>query len=563
MAKTKLIISGPVETKEVPLNPKGTTLGRGSNCDVILDDAAVSRHHARISQDPFGRWIVEDLDSQNGILIEGQRIKAQAVLPNQIINIRPFNLTIMQESDRQVLYRSGAGQALEGTAPQSTILIVDKAGDQDVVSYKTDQASVLSPALIHDLNELTSHLLKLSSPAELYSEACQSLAKMLDTLIAIVRLPCNSEPLPIPPDVLSFNFGGREIDSSQTTYLHFSKRVLEAVRSTNAPVMASSGRSSDRDIVLTIIDEYRPHVVFSARVNDLGETVDALYVDILENKSSKEMFDFVEAAARQINFAQKNLFFIELQKQEKALREANIQLKEKDRIKDEYVSRVTHDIKGHLAAIQSCLYVAANESVGTLNEQQTKFTDKAIKRTGQLTDFVKELLNLTKMRLNGRLEMEAFSLPDTISKALTGIANRAKEKSIIVTSNVEPSVGRIIGNEFSINEMITNLLFNAVKYTPENRTIGLDAKGYDDHVQIDVFDTGIGIPAEDLGHVFEEFFRADNARKSEKDGTGLGLSIVKHIVEQHGGKISVESREGHGTKFTVIIPKDCSTTVCK
>jgi signal transduction histidine kinase len=170
---------------------------------------------------------------------------------------------------------------------------------------------------------------------------------------------------------------------------------------------------------------------------------------------------------------------------------------------------------------------------------------------------------LTKMRLNGRLEMEAFSLPDTISKALTGIANRAKEKSIIVTSNVEPSVGRIIGNEFSINEMITNLLFNAVKYTPENRTIGLDAKGYDDHVQIDVFDTGIGIPAEDLGHVFEEFFRADNARKSEKDGTGLGLSIVKHIVEQHGGKISVESREGHGTKFTVIIPKDCSTTVCK
>jgi signal transduction histidine kinase len=554
MAKTKLIVSGPVETKEVLLDPKGTTLGRGSNCDVILDDAAVSRLHARISQDAFGRWIVEDNDSQNGILIEGQRIKAQAILPNQKINIRPFTLSILQGSDQQ---------AHPGTAPRSTILIVDKAGDQDIVSYKTDQASVLSPALIHDLNELMSHLLKLSSPAELYSEACQCLAKMLDTLVAIVRLPCNSEPLPIPPDVLSFHFGSREINTAQTSYLHFSKRVLEAVRSTNAPVMASSGRSSERDIALTIVDEYKPHVVFSARVNDLGETIDALYVDILQVNSSKEMFDFVEAAARQVNFAQKNLFFIELQKQEKALRQANTQLKEKDRIKDEYVSRVTHDIKGHLAAIQSCLYIAADESIGQLNEKQSNFMERATKRTSQLTNFVKELLNLTQMRLSGRMEMAAFSLPDSISKALAGIANRAKEKSITVTSDVEPSVGEIIGNEFSINEMITNLLFNAVKYTPENKTVHLDAKSNDDHVQIDIIDTGIGIPADDLEHVFEEFFRAGNARKTEKDGTGLGLSIVKQIVQQHGGRISVESMEGRGTKFTVTLPKDGSAPVCK
>lgn len=554
MAETKLVISGPVETKEVLLDPKGTTLGRGSNCDVILDDAAVSRLHARISQDPFGRWIVEDNDSQNGILIEGQRIKAQAILPDQKINIRPFTLSILQESDRQ---------ALPGTAPKSTILIVDEALEQDIVSYKANQAAILSPDLIHDLNELTSHLLKLSSPAELYSEACQTLAKMLDTLVAIVRLPCNSEPLPIPPDVLSFNFGSLEISSDREAYLHFSKRILEAVRSNNAPVMASSGRSPGRNIALTIVDEYKPHVVFSARVNDLGETIDALYVDILEDKSSKEMFDFVEAAARQINFAQKNLFFIELQKQEKALREANIKLTEKDRIKDEYVSRVTHDIKGHLAAIQSSLYVAANESVGPLNEKQSNFMDRALKRTGQLTSFVKELLNLTQMRLSGRLEMETFSLPDSISRSLSSIANRAEEKSITVSSNVEPSVGKIVGNEFSINEMITNLLFNAVKYTLENKTVRLEAKSGDNHVRIDIIDTGIGIPADELGNVFGEFFRASNALKTEKEGTGLGLSIVKQIVEQHGGEISVESQEGQGTRFTVILPKDGSTPVCK
>jgi len=553
MVKTKLVVSGPTATKEVWLDPKGTTLGRGSDCDVILDDSAVSRFHARISQDPFGRWIVEDNDSRNGVFIEGHRIKAQAILPNQKISIRPFTLSISQESEQQIAPNAGV---------RSTIMIVDGAMDENIVSYKADQAAILSPALIHDLNELIGDLSKLSSPAELYSEACQCLAKMLDTLVAIVRLPCKPEALPKNPDILAFHFGFCETDVAETSYLHFSRRVLEAVRSKDAPVMASSGKSSDRDIALTIVDVHKPHVVFSARVNELGKTIDALYIDILEEKSSKGMFDFVEAAARQINFAQKNLFYIELQNREKALREANTQLREKDRIKDEYVSRVTHDIKGHLAAIQSCLYIAADESSGTLNEKQLNFMSRALNRNSQLTAFVKELLNLTQMRLSGRLEMKAFSLPETITKSLASVANRAKEKSITVTSNIENSIGHIVGNEFSLNEMITNLLFNAVKYTPDNKTVHLEANGYNDQVQIKICDTGIGIPADEIEHVFDEFFRATNAKKSEKDGTGLGLSIVKQIVDQHRGKISVESAEGQGTTFTISLPIDGSASIC-
>jgi signal transduction histidine kinase len=553
MAKTKLIISGPVETKEVLLDPKGTTLGRGSSADVILDDAAVSRLHARISQDPFGRWIVEDLDSQNGILIDGRRVEAQAVLPGQKISIRPFTISVLQESDHL---------RPPGAAAPSTILIMDESLEQDIVSYRADRASVLSEALIHDLNEMTGHLLKLSSPAELYSQACLSLAKMLDTLVAIVRLPRSPDPLPKSPDVLAFHFGARQASTAPESYVHFSRRVLDAVRSTDTPVMASSGKSTSRNIALTIVDEHKPHVVFSARVHEMSDAIDALYIDILEEKSSKEMFDFVEAAGRQINFVQKNLFFIELKKQEAALRQANLKLQEKDRIKDEYVSRVTHDIKGHLAAIQSCLYIAADQSFGLLSEKQSDFMGRATKRTTQLTAFVKELLNLTQMRLSGRLEMQAFSLPDCVSKALASVAGRAQEKSIAVTSNVEPSVGQMIGNQFSINEMITNLLFNAVKYTPEHKTVHLDAKGWNDHVQIDVIDTGIGIPADEIEHVFDEFFRATNAQRTEKDGTGLGLSIVKQIVQQHGGEISVESTEGQGSTFTVTLPKDSSAPVC-
>jgi len=119
MVNAKLVISGPQESKEVSLDSRGVTLGRGTNCDVVLDNPSVSRVHARISHDPFGRWIVEDLESQNGILIEGQRIKAQAVLPNQKISIRPFTISLVQESDQQLIQ----GSSIRTTLPLSLIHI--------------------------------------------------------------------------------------------------------------------------------------------------------------------------------------------------------------------------------------------------------------------------------------------------------------------------------------------------------------------------------------------------------------------------------------------------------
>ena len=157
------------------------------------------------------------------------------------------------------------------------------------------------------------------------------------------------------------------------------------------------------------------------------------------------------------------------------------------------------------------------------------------------------------MRLSGKFETAAFSLPSCIERALGECRQKAEDKSITLTSRVDSEVGDIVGNQFSINEMISNLTLNAIKYTPVNKSVHVEATSCGDNVQIDISDTGIGIPADEISKVFEEFFRARNA-KSEKDGTGLGLSIVKQIVERHGGSISVKSQEGQGTTFTVIIP---------
>ncbi len=252
----------------------------------------------------------------------------------------------------------------------------------------------------------------------------------------------------------------------------------------------------------------------------------------------------------------------QLRQQEDAFRQANIQLEQKDRLKDEYVSRVTHDIKGHLAAIQSCLEVVDSHLVGPLNEKQQEFVRRAYTRTSKLADFVRMLLKLTRMRLNDKFDREVFALSETVDSAVASVRTRAGGKSITLSHSFEPMVDKIYGNQFSIEEMIVNLLLNAIKYTPANGTVTLNVIDQQEDILIEIVDTGIGIPENELEYVFDEFFRASNARKSERDGTGLGLSIAKQIVQRHCGKIWAQSKLGEGTKFAFTLPKNaCSETI--
>lgn len=245
----------------------------------------------------------------------------------------------------------------------------------------------------------------------------------------------------------------------------------------------------------------------------------------------------------------------QLRKQEEAYRQVNIQLQQKDRIKDEYVLRVTHDIKGYLAAIQSCLSVLVNGIVGPLSEQQADFVDRAHGRTKKLTKFVKALLRLTELRLSDKFEMDFFSLKDTVSSAIESVKTKVEDKNITLISSIEPTADKMFGNQFSIEETITNLLLNSIKYTPANGTIQVQVKDDGETVLVEISDTGIGIPENEIDKVFDEFFRASNARRVERDGTGLGLSIAKQTIERHGGKIWAESRESKGTKISFTLPK--------
>jgi signal transduction histidine kinase len=240
-----------------------------------------------------------------------------------------------------------------------------------------------------------------------------------------------------------------------------------------------------------------------------------------------------------------------LRRAEREYRLANIQLEEKDKIKDEYVNRLSHDIKGHVAAIKSCLDASA---MLDNPEKIKKFDELALERTEQLSDFIKNLLRITRLRLNKESELTDFSLKEVIEQVIELNRVFATKKQLTIYADLNDNGILFNGNRFSVEEAFTNLIQNAIKYTNTEGKIGIRLHYEQKYFIIEIKDTGIGIPESEKANVFREFYRAQNARKLNREGDGLGLAIVKQIVENHQGKISLKSRENQGSKFTIKLP---------
>ncbi|MBC8393360.1 MAG: HAMP domain-containing histidine kinase [Deltaproteobacteria bacterium] len=245
----------------------------------------------------------------------------------------------------------------------------------------------------------------------------------------------------------------------------------------------------------------------------------------------------------------------QLRKQQSGYQLLNLELGKKDRIKNEYLLSVSHDIKSHIAAIKSCLDILSTHMVGPLNEKQTELIERADHRAFKSIAFLSTLLKLTQMRLTGKIEKEPFSLKLCIYDTFAALEEKAKAKEIAIDYEISVKNDTVLGSPLLIEEALRNLLLNAIKYTPENGTVSLSVTEDNTFFIIQITDTGIGIPNDEKDKIFDEFYRARNARKVEKDGTGLGLSISKEVVQRHGGTIWVASHEGAGSTFRFTLPK--------
>jgi len=219
-----------------------------------------------------------------------------------------------------------------------------------------------------------------------------------------------------------------------------------------------------------------------------------------------------------------------------------------------FVADASHELKTPLTSLQTSIEVALRDKKITLREALFTLSD-SLSDIKNMTNLTSDLLSLTKYQQNKREFFGRVNLQDVILSSVKKISPLAKKKKIVI--KIISKAPEIRGNKESLEKLVTILLDNAVKYTPEKGRIEVNGRKIGKYATISVSDTGFGIAKKDIPLIFERFYRSDISRsKTNAGGFGLGLSIAKSIVDIHKGTITVESELGKGTKFTVKLPSD-------
>jgi signal transduction histidine kinase len=246
--------------------------------------------------------------------------------------------------------------------------------------------------------------------------------------------------------------------------------------------------------------------------------------------------------------------------------------KEVERQRNEFISTASHEMRTPVAAVEGYLSLAMNPAVATIDERAKGYLDKAHSSTKHLGDLFRDLLAITKIEDNHEGGEEIFDLGAMAKDAVDDMRFEADKKHLEMQfapsdqrlrgDNIVMPVYAVKANPQRVREVIMNLLENAIKFTPQG-TVRLTIGGTNDAVTLSVIDSGIGISAEDIGHLFQKFYRVDNSSTRTIGGTGLGLYLCRSIIEKAGGKIWVDSKLGEGSAFRFNLPRLASDKIKK
>jgi two-component system phosphate regulon sensor histidine kinase PhoR len=228
------------------------------------------------------------------------------------------------------------------------------------------------------------------------------------------------------------------------------------------------------------------------------------------------------------------------------------EIKNAEKVKKDFVVNVSHELHTPLTAIKGYAETLLEEVPA---EPGKKYIEIIQRNTDRLINIVNDLLMLSSLEEGASLELEVIDLRSFIENVARIFDQRLKDKQLALVVEVKESLPAIKADQFKLEQVVVNLLDNAVKYT-ERGEIVVSVDIHDQQASIQVRDTGIGIPKDAIPRIFERFYVVDKSRSRKSGGTGLGLSIVKHIVLLHNGAIRVESTPGEGTTFTVTLPAD-------
>jgi signal transduction histidine kinase len=285
-----------------------------------------------------------------------------------------------------------------------------------------------------------------------------------------------------------------------------------------------------------------------------GETVATLVIDGTDPLWLRRAGDSLATVAVQLSLALERARLLETEREAaETLTEQNAKLRELDKMKDQFISSTTHELRTPLTSMVGYLEILRDGEAGGLNEDQAHFLAIVDRNCRRLNDLIDDILVTARMD-SGRfsLERQPVDLAALVSTQVESMQATARQSGVDLRLVVADAPPPLDADPIRLGQMLDNLLSNAVKFTPAGGrvTVSITSRGAIAHLE--VVDTGVGIPEDEVGRLFERFYRASTATAIK--GTGLGLSITKAIVEAHGGTIAVHSTVGVGTTFSVDLP---------
>ncbi len=285
-----------------------------------------------------------------------------------------------------------------------------------------------------------------------------------------------------------------------------------------------------------------------------------LLADATDNADVRDLFSQAEADASvihtEVNLEDGRVFNAQLSTIAGVGRVAVMQeithLKELDRLKSEFVSTVSHDLRSPLTTIQG--YVELLDRAGPLNEMQHDFVTRALNSLTHVTALISDLLDIGRIEAGFDLEMKAVRLDELIRTSTESAQVYARSEAMALSADLPDSALRVWGNARRLRQVLDNLISNAIKYNRPRGRVKVLARTDGNYAIVEVSDTGIGIPAEEQPRIFERFYRVQSPETEEVQGTGLGLAIVKSVIEKHKGRVWVSSVPGEGSTFAFVLP---------
>ncbi|MCE1189804.1 MAG: HAMP domain-containing histidine kinase [Ignavibacteria bacterium] len=231
----------------------------------------------------------------------------------------------------------------------------------------------------------------------------------------------------------------------------------------------------------------------------------------------------------------------EMVKLQLTLHDAFDRLKAADKDKQKYIIAITHELKQPVGAVTSFLQLINQKILGEIPQAVSEVLDKCIRRNNEAIEMINNILKISRLRLSNEMKKEDVHLGNIIHELLQRYESSISQKNINLSVQLADEPCIISGDDYLLTLAISNLFSNAIKYTPANGSISISLSNSNNAWRLQIADNGIGVPPEDIGKVFNDFFRASNLSGKNTEGAGIGLSAVKNIIEQHNATISFQS----------------------